>query len=253
MVFKRIQEDIEAYKARDPAARHAWDVVLLYQGFHALMIYRVSHGLWIRGFKFLGRFVSQIGRLFTGIEIHPGAIIGRRFVIDHGSGVVIGETSHIGDDVTLYHDVTLGGVAPSVDSHEQVGVKRHPTLGDDVIVGSGAQILGPVTIGKCARVGSNAVVSKDIPSGVTAVGIPARIVMPKNKQKAKEFQAYATTCDGQPDPVLQTIEDLRRQVETLMGEVEELKKTGKEKTGKEKAGNAGSDVDVGRSKSKACQ
>lgn len=222
MVFKRIKEDIEAYKARDPAARTAWEVALLYQGFHALMFYRLSHGLWNRGFKFLGRFVSQIGRLFTGIEIHPGAVIGRRFVIDHGSGVVVGETSNIGDDVTLYHDVTLGGVAPSVDSHEQIGIKRHPTLQNDVIVGSGAQILGPITVGECARVGSNAVVSKDVPSGVTAVGVPARIVLPKDKQKAKEFQAYATTTDGQPDPMLQTIEDLRRQVGVLMARVEEL-------------------------------
>jgi len=226
MVFKRIQEDIEAYQARDPAARTVWEVVLLYQGFHALMIYRLSHWLWTRGFKFLGRFISQMGRWFTGIEIHPGAVIGRRFVIDHGTGVVIGETSNIGDDVTLYHDVTLGGVAPSVDSHEQVGVKRHPTLGDDVIVGSGAQILGPITVGKCARVGSNAVVSKDIPAGVTAVGIPARVVMPKNKKKAMEFQAYATTSEGQPDPLLQTIEDLRRQVGALMSRVEELESGG---------------------------
>jgi len=222
MVFKRIQEDIEAYKARDPAARSAFEVVLLYQGFHALMLYRISHGLWVLGFKFLGRFVSQLGRWLTGIEIHPGAIIGQRFVIDHGAGVVIGETSQIGDDVTLYHDVTLGGVAPSVDSHEQVGMKRHPTLGDDVIVGSGAQILGPITVGKCARVGSNAVVSKDIPAGVTAVGIPARVVMPKNKEKAKKFRAYATTGEDQPDPMLQTIEDLRRQVASLMERVEEL-------------------------------
>jgi len=226
MVFKRIQEDIEAYQARDPAARNVWEVVLLYQGFHALMIYRLSHGLWIRGFKFLGRFISQLGRWLTGIEIHPGAVIGRRFVIDHGAGVVIGETSNIGDDVTLYHDVTLGGVAPSVDSHEQVGVKRHPTLGDDVIVGSGAQILGPITVGKCARVGSNAVVSKDIPSGVTAVGIPARIVMPKNKKTAMEFHAYATTPEGEPDPLLHTIEDLRRQVGALMARVEELESGG---------------------------
>jgi len=226
MVFKRIQEDIQAYQERDPAARSAWEVAFLYQGFHALMIYHISHGLWTRGFKFLGRFVSQIGRLFTGIEIHPGAIIGRRFVIDHGSGVVIGETSHIGDDVTLYHDVTLGGVAPSVDSHTQVGTKRHPTLEDNVIVGSGAQILGPVTIGECARVGSNAVASKDIPPGVTAVGIPARVIMPKNKEKAREFQAYATTSEGQPDPVLQTIESLRQQITALKERVEELEDGG---------------------------
>lgn len=222
MIFKRFQEDIEAYKTRDPAARSSFEVVVLYQGFHALVFYRFSHALWVRGAKFLGRFVSQVGRLFTGIEIHPGAIIGRGFVIDHGTGVVIGETSIIGDDVTLYHDVTLGGVAPSVDSEAQIGVKRHPTLGDGVIVGSGAQILGPITVGADARVGSNAVVASDIPAGVTAVGIPARVIMPKNKKKSAEFRAYATGPDGNPDPVLQTIEALRGQVAALMERVNEL-------------------------------
>ncbi len=222
MIFKRFQEDIEAYKTRDPAARSSFEVVVLYQGFHALMFYRFSHALWVRGAKFLGRFVSQVGRLFTGIEIHPGAVIGRGFVIDHGAGVVIGETSIIGDNVTLYHDVTLGGVAPSVDSKTQIGVKRHPTLEDGVIVGSGAQILGPITIGADARVGSNAVVASSIPAGVTAVGIPARVVLPKNKKNTGEFRAYATDPDGNPDPVLQTIEALRGQVETLMARVNEL-------------------------------
>lgn len=222
MIFKRFQEDIEAYKLRDPAARSSFEVVVLYQGFHALVFYRFSHALWVRGAKFLGRFVSQVGRLFTGIEIHPGAIIGRGFVIDHGAGVVIGETSIIGDNVTLYHDVTLGGVAPSVDSDAQIGVKRHPTLGDGVIVGSGAQILGPITIGEDARVGSNAVVASDIPEGVTAVGIPARVILPKNKKKSAEFRAYATGPDGTPDPVLQTIESLRGQVAALMERVQEL-------------------------------
>ncbi len=222
MIFKQFQEDIEAYKTRDPAARSAWEVAILYQGFHALMFYRLSHALWIRGGKFLGRFVSQIGRLFTGIEIHPGAVIGRGFVIDHGAGVVIGETSIIGDDVTLYHDVTLGGVAPSIDSGTQVGVKRHPTLGDGVIVGSGAQILGPIVVGENARVGSNAVVTSDIPAGMTAVGIPARVILPKDKKKSSEFRAYATDPDGSPDPVLQTIESLRSQVAALMQRVEEL-------------------------------
>jgi len=223
MFFKRFQEDIKAYQDRDPAARSGLEIVLLYQGFHALMFYKAAHGLWGMGLKFLGRLVSQLGRWLTGIEIHPGAEIGRRFVIDHGSGVVIGETAIIGDDVTLYHDVTLGGVSPSVDSHEQVGVKRHPSLGNDVIVGSGAQILGPITIGECARIGSNAVVTDNVPAGVTAVGIPARVVLPKDKKKAKEFHAYATDQDGHlPDPMLQTIEGLRSQVSALMARVEEL-------------------------------
>ena len=222
MFFKRIKEDIEAYKARDPAARTNFEVAFLYQGFHALMFYRLSHAVWVLGGKFIGRFISQVGRLFTGIEIHPGAVIGRGFVIDHGTGVVVGETAIIGDNVTLYHDVTLGGVAPSVDSIAQIGTKRHPTLSDGVIVGSGAQILGPIVVGNDARVGANAVVTSNIPAGMTAVGIPARVVLPRNKRKAAEFRAYATDPDGSPDPVLQTIESLRAQMSQLMDRVQEL-------------------------------
>ena len=222
MIFKRIQEDIDAYKVRDPAARTSLEVAFLYQGFHALMFYRLSHAFWILGAKFLGRFISQVGRLFTGIEIHPGAIIGRGFVIDHGSGVVIGETAIIGDDVTLYHDVTLGGVAPSVDSISQIGRKRHPTLLDGVIVGSGAQILGPVVVGEDARIGANAVVTSSVPSGVTAVGIPAQVILPKNKKKSAEFWAYATDPDGSTDPVLQKIESLDDQISRLMERVRQL-------------------------------
>jgi len=224
MIFKRINEDIKAFKLRDPAARSAFDVIFLYQGFHVLMIYRVSHFFWALKMKFVGRLISQLGRIVTGIEIHPGAVIGRRLVIDHGMGVVIGETSNIGDDVTLYHDVTLGGVSPAVNSRQQVGVKRHPTLEDGVTVGSGAQILGPIVIGKNARVGSNAVVSKDVPAGLTAVGIPARIVIPKDKEKSKNFSAYGTMPEGQPDPVLVTIENLREQVRGLVERVKELEK-----------------------------
>jgi len=226
MFFKLIQEDINAYKARDPAARTSFEVAFLYQGFHAFMFYRLSHALWVLGAKFLGRFISQIGRLFTGIEIHPGAVIGRGFVIDHGAGVVIGETTIIGDNVTLYHDVTLGGVAPSIDSITQIGTKRHPTLSDGVIVGSGAQILGPIVVGEDARVGANAVVTSSVPPGVTAVGIPARVILPKNKKKSSEFWAYATDPDGSTDPVLQTIESLRDQVSQLMERVQELEVDG---------------------------
>jgi serine O-acetyltransferase len=229
MIFKRIQEDIDAYKVRDPAARSSFEVAFLYQGFHALMFYRLSHSLWILGAKFLGRFISQIGRLFTGIEIHPGAIIGHGFVVDHGTGVVIGETTIIGDNVTLYHDVTLGGVAPSVDSNAQIGIKRHPTLSDGVIVGSGAQILGPIVIGEDARVGANAVVTSNVPPGLTAVGVPARVILPKNKMKSAEFWAYATDPDGITDPVLQTIESLRDQVSNLMERVQELEASGLER------------------------
>jgi len=222
MIFKRFREDIDAFMARDPAARSRFEVALCYQGYHALLFYRLSNVLWRNGWRLLARFISSIGRLLTLVEIHPGAQIGRRFVIDHGTGVVIGETSVIGDDVTIYHDVTLGGVAPSVDSHTQVNQKRHPTLGNDVIIGSGAQILGPIEIGEGARVGSNAVVHKDVPPGVTAVGIPARVVMPRDKTKVKEFVAYGEPVDGCPDPIQRTIEDLRQQVTTLMNHVEEL-------------------------------
>ena len=222
MVFKTLSEDIDGYLERDPAARGAFEVVLCYPGFHALITYRLCHWLWKKRMFLLGRFLAHVGRILTGIEIHPGAEIGKRFVIDHGSGVVIGETAIIGDDVTLYHDVTLGGVAPSIDSQAQVGQKRHPTLDDGVIVGSGAQILGPISVGSHARVGANSVVTKSIPSSVTAVGVPAKVVMPKDKQKARQFQAYGTTEEGCPDPVLQTFENLRNQVSDLSARIEKL-------------------------------
>ena len=222
MFFKRFKEDIDAFIARDPAARSRMEVVLCYPGFLALLFYRASHWFWCRKWKLLARFVSSIGRIITLIEIHPGASIGKRFVIDHGSGIVIGETSIIGDDVTLYQGVTLGGVSPSVDSHLQVNRKRHPTLANNVIIGSGAQVLGPIVVGEGARIGSNAVVHKDIPAGVTAVGIPARVVMPRDKKKAGLFVAYGEPVDGSPDPVLQTIEDLRNQLSLLKEKVEEL-------------------------------
>ena len=222
MIFKRLKDDLQAFMERDPAARSRWEVAILYQGFHAVVFYRAANWLWGNGLQFVGRLLSQIGRILTGIEIHPGAKIGCCFVIDHGSGVVIGETAEIGDNVTLYHDVTLGGVAPSVDSVAQIGMKRHPTLGDGVIVGSGAQILGPITIGADARVGANAVVTSDVPAGVTAVGIPAKIAMPKDKKKQREFRAYATTPEGVPDPVQQVLDQLRTQMHELHGRVNEL-------------------------------
>ncbi|MBL4747498.1 MAG: serine O-acetyltransferase [Magnetovibrio sp.] len=222
MIFNKLREDIDSYIARDPAARSRLEVALLYPGFHAVLFYRVSHALWKRDFRFLGRLMSQMGRFLTGIEIHPGATIGARLFVDHGDGVVIGETSHIGNDVTLYQAVTLGGTSPSVNSHSQVNQKRHPTLGNGVIVGSGAQILGPVTIGENARIGANAVVASDIPPGVTAVGIPARVVMPRDKERVGDFVAYGTPAEGCPDPVLRTIDSLRSQVTELMGRIGEL-------------------------------
>ena len=230
-MFKNLKEDIQAFMDRDPAARSGLEIVLCYPGFHALVIHRASHWLWMRDLRLLGRFVALIGRFLSAIEIHPGARIGRRFVIDHGTGVVIGETAEIGDDVTLYHDVTLGGVSPSEDSATQVGQKRHPSLNDGVIVGSGAAILGPITVGAGARIGANSVVTKAIPANVTAVGIPAKVVMPKDKSEHGRFVAYGTPdC---PDPVLQTIEQLRREVGRLNKRVRELE--GEEKKAAVKA------------------
>jgi len=229
-MFKRLRTDIDSFIARDPAARSRLEVALLYPGFHAVLFYRFSHALWKGDLRFLARFVSQFARFVTSIEIHPGATIGDRFFVDHGVGVVIGETSHIGDDVTLYQGVTLGGTSPSVDSHTQVDIKRHPTLQDGVIIGSGAQVLGPISIGKDARIGANAVVTSDVPQGMTAVGIPARVVMPRDKDHVGDFVAYGTPVEGCPDPVLRTIEALRTQVSDLMGRIDELETPKKSRT-----------------------
>ncbi|MEM7072543.1 MAG: serine O-acetyltransferase EpsC, partial [Pseudomonadota bacterium] len=157
-----ILNELDGIIARDPAAGSRFEVALCYPSFHAILFHRLSHWLWQKKLTLLARFFSQIARFLSGIEIHPGAKIGKRLFIDHGIGVVIGETSEIGDDVTLYQGVTLGGVAPSIESSAQKGIKRHPTLCDHVIVGSGAQVLGPITVGKCARVGANAVAVQDV-------------------------------------------------------------------------------------------
>lgn len=163
-----IREDVEAARRRDPAARGFFEIALLYPGLHAIWAHRVNHWLWRRGLRFVARAGSQLARWLTGIEIHPGARIGRRFFIDHGMGVVIGETAEVGDDVMLYHGVTLGG-------RSMERVKRHPTVGDGVVIGAGARVLGPITLGEGAQVGANAVVVKDVPARATAVGIPATV------------------------------------------------------------------------------
>jgi serine O-acetyltransferase len=205
---------------RDPAARSSLEVVLCYPGFHAIVSHRIAHGLWRRGWRVLARWISQVSRFMTGIEIHPAARIGKGFFIDHGMGVVIGETSIIGDDVTLYHGVTLGGVSPSVDSASQRDQKRHPTLGDNVIVGSGAQILGPIEVEHGARIGANAVVTKDVPCCVTVVGIPGRIVSRVEKEKA--FEPYGTPMGDLPDPMAQAMEGMKKQIGDMKTRVEEL-------------------------------
>jgi len=177
-MWERIKEDVACVFQRDPAARTTFEVLTNYPGLHAVWLHRINHRLWNADWKWLARTLSTLGRWLTGIEIHPGAQIGRRFFIDHGMGVVIGETSHIGNDCTMYHGVTLGGTT------WQPG-KRHPTLGNDVVIGAGAKILGPIIIGNGARIGSNAVVVKEVPHGATVVGIPARIV-----QVDKDYQAH---------------------------------------------------------------
>ena len=221
-MFKAMRTEIRGIKERDPAARSWVEIVICYPGFHAIVLHRAAHWAWRRNLKLFGRFVSQVGRFFTGIEIHPGAVIGKGFFIDHGMGVVIGETAEIGDRVTLYHDVTLGGVAPSIDSDSQREQKRHPTLEDDVIIGSGAQILGPVIVGRCARVGANAVVTKDVPAAVTVVGIPGRVIPRGSSSRSAEFSPYGTPLGDVPDPIARALEGLMEQVTTLKARVEEL-------------------------------
>ena len=209
-MFERIREDIDSVFARDPAARTRFEVFLNYPGLHAAMAHRWSHALWLANWKGLARFISTLSRFWTGIEIHPGAKIGRRFFIDHGMGVVIGETAEIGDDVTLYHGVTLGGTSWD-------GGKRHPTLENGVVVGAGAKVLGPITVSAGGRIGSNAGVVKPVPAGATVVGTPGRIII-RTEVDAEEqarrdyaakigFQAYAANPDL-PDPVLDAMRDL---------------------------------------------
>ena len=208
-MLKQLREDIQAVFARDPAARNTFEVLTTYPGIHALIMHRVAHELWIKECKTSARMLSSFSRFATGIEIHPGAKIGKRFFIDHGMGVVIGETAEIGDDVTLYHGVTLGGTTWNKG-------KRHPTLEDGVVVGAGAKILGPFTVRKNAKVGSNAVVTKEVPEGATAVGNPARFITKnqagendiakeserRNYAESIGFQPYATTQD-QSDPMIE--------------------------------------------------
>ena len=205
-MFSYLREDIHSVFARDPAARTSWEVLTCYPGIHAMICYRLAHWFWEQQFRWLGRFISHFGRFVTGIEIHPGATIGRRFFIDHGMGVVIGETAVVGDDVTLYHGVTLGGTSWNEG-------RRHPTLENGVVIGAGAKVLGPITVGAHSKVGSNAVVVKNVPPGTTAVGNPARIINGEQAQKREEkaeqmgFSAYALS-DTQDDPLAKAIHGL---------------------------------------------
>ncbi|MFD1968460.1 serine O-acetyltransferase [Trinickia caryophylli] len=197
IMFTRLREDIAAIRARDPAARNAWEVLTCYPGLHAIVLHRLAHACWRAERRWLARMISQFGRFMTGIEIHPGATIGRRVFIDHGMGIVIGETAEVGDDCTIYQGVTLGGTALTR------GAKRHPTLERGVVVGAGAKVLGGFTIGAEAKIGSNAVVVKPVPAGGTAVGNPARVIMPADAKRTPEraaFCAYGITPNAE-DPV----------------------------------------------------
>src|SRR5215470_1807324 len=219
-IFKRIAEEVDATMARDPAARSRAMVILAYPCFYAVLLHRLAQRIYKAGFYTPARMISQFSRFLTGIEINPGAQIGRRLFIDHGKGVVIGETAIVGDDVTLYHDVTLGGISPSINSAAQINVKRHPTLEDGVIVGAGAQVLGDIVVGRNSRVGANAVVVKDVPPGVAVVGIPGRVVRPKDA--CTEFDAYGIPGRELPDPVARAIDGLLAQISRLQARVAAL-------------------------------
>jgi len=214
-MWNTLKEDIRVVFNRDPAARNIWEVLLSYPGFHALFFYRVAHLLWNRGLKVLGRFVSHVGRFLTGIEIHPGAKIGARFFIDHGMGVVIGETAEIGNDITIYQGVTLGGTSLSKG-------KRHPTVEDWVIIGAGATVLGPVTIGHNSRIGSGSVVIDSVPPDCTVVGIPGKVVEGTGVHRDGVAQIIDLDHQRLPDPVAKAIGGLAEYVQRLEKRVNEL-------------------------------
>ena len=191
-ILENIQSYIKSIQERDPAASSRLIVLLTYPCVKSIFFHRAAHMIWNMNLHIIGRMISQVSRFLTGIEIHPAAKIGKNLFIDHGMGVVIGQTAEIGDNVTLYHGVTLGGISPAIKSKEQVGIKRHPSIGNDVIIGSGAQILGPIKVGICARIGSNAVVTKDVPKGAIMVGVPAKNIS-KKKTTNKVFCPYGIT------------------------------------------------------------
>jgi len=220
-MFSRLREDLECILERDPAARSRWEVMTCYGGLHALWFHRIAHGCWRGGFRWLARFISNFSRFLTGIEIHPGAVIGRRVFIDHGVGLVIGETAEVGDECTIYQGVTLGGTSLAR------GAKRHPTLGRGVIVGANSQVLGGFTVGDGARVGSNAVVLREVPPGATAVGIPARIlhkeVEAQREQVANQmgFSAYGLSTAGD-DPLTKALHGLIDNAAAQQREIDRL-------------------------------
>ena len=211
--FKIILSDAEAVVAKDPATSNKTEAFLFSTGLHAIIFYRLNHWLWNKNWKMLSRFLALIARFFTGIEIHPAARIGKRFFIDHGMGVVIGETAQIGDDVTLYHGVTLGGTTVFDKKGKQL-IKRHPTLKNNIVVGAGAKILGPITIGDNVKIGANAVILKDVAENRTVVGVPGHVV-DKMEVKPDVFSAYGA-CASDKDPILCQIEALEKQLKDYL-------------------------------------
>lgn len=224
MILEQLREDVACVFERDPAARNRFEVITTYPGVHAILHYRIANRLWKAGFKWLARLLSTFSRWLTGIEIHPGATIGRRFFIDHGMGVVIGETAEIGDDCTLYHGVTLGGTSWNKG-------KRHPTLRNGVVVGAGAKVLGPLIVGENARIGSNAVVTREVPAGATVVGIPGRIVRVAGKKPVPDgavkmaeklgFDAYGV-AEGMPDPIARSIHNMMDHMHAVDSKIDRM-------------------------------
>jgi serine O-acetyltransferase len=215
MLIAHLKEDIQTIRHKDPAARSWWEVLTCYPGLHALFFHRIAHTLWIHRFRWLARFISHLSRGLTGIEIHPGATVGRRVFIDHGMGIVVGETAEIGDDCTIYQGVTLGGTSLTK------GAKRHPTLEAGVIIGAGAKVLGNFTVGAGAKIGSNAVVVKPVPAGATAVGNPAHIVGSKPTNE-HEFSAYGVNINDS-DPIVQALQSVLAQLERSDATTRELR------------------------------
>jgi serine O-acetyltransferase len=225
-MFSRIKEEVDSFFARDPAAKSRLEVYLCYPGFHAVQVYKLAHWLWKKKWNTLARFISYIGRIITGVEIHPGATIGKNLFIDHGMGVVIGETAKIGENVTIYHGVTLGGVSPQDSGKDSI---RHPQIGNNVVIGSGAQLLGPIKVADGAKIGSNAVVVSDVEPGAIMVGIPARKVVRREQvQDYDKFKAYAATSAGEIDSRTLIIERLIKEVTELSHRINEIE--GKEDT-----------------------
>ena len=219
MNIKKFLKEIDTIIERDPAAESRLGVMFLYPSFHVMIFYKTANILWRYNLRFIARLIMQIGRMLTGIEIHPAAKIGCNFFMDHGLGIVIGETAEIGEDVTIYQGVTLGGVMPSIESESQRNQKRHPTIGNNVIIGSGAQILGPIKIGDYARIGANSVVSKNVPSNVTVAGVPAREF--SKSSKLAKFKAYAVSTN-QIDPREQTLNLLIEKVKILEKKIKSI-------------------------------